>query len=373
MLLRALLALELEQRRKLGERPSSEEYLERFPEYSELVRSVFDAASAITSLRPSTLNSIDEPVLADYEILGELGRGGMGVVYRARDRRRNQVVALKTVQRAAPAALLRFKQEFRTLADISHPNLVALYELASDGRSWFFTMEHIDGLEILKYIDINYKMISTDPGSSGSRSSKADTWDPEAPPVLTQPCLRSAQAGVPRGDPALERGLSPSRLGRLRASFRQLAEGIVALHDAGKLHRDIKPSNVLVTRRGRVVLLDFGLAADLEPSGLHQSSEPHILGTIAYMAPEQAAGLPVSRASDWYSVGVMLYEAITGRAPFLGRPLEVLMDKQRSEPPAPHQLVHDVPEDLDALCVDLLHRDPAVRPPGAMCSSAWWA
>ena len=114
---------------------------------------------------------------------------------------------------------------------------------------------------------------------------------------------------------------------RLRATLTQLAEGLIALHAAHKVHRDIKPSNMLVTETGRVVLLDFGLAADVDARRAIPRSD--VVGTIAYMAPEQAAGVSVAPAADWYALGVVLFEALTGRLPFPGTAMEVLIAKQR--------------------------------------------
>src|SRR6185369_2121776 len=128
----------------------------------------------------------------------------------------------------------------------------------------------------------------------------------------------------------------------------------------GKLHRDIKPSNVLVTAEGRVVILDFGLVEDIEPE-LHETL---LAGTPDYMSPEQGAQTGISKASDWYSVGVMLYQALTGRLPFRGKFFEIMTRKQTRDPIQPREVNPNVPRDLNDLCVRLLRRDPENRPTG---------
>jgi hypothetical protein len=153
-------------------------------------------------------------------------------------------------------------------------------------------------------------------------------------------------------------------LPRLRDALQQLAEGVHALHAAGKIHRDIKPSNVLVNDDGRVVLLDFGVATELSRVVDARLLESNIVGTPVYMAPEQALDEPLTGASDWYSVGVLLYEALVGKPPFVGSAIDVVYRKSMIDPPSPRELVEGVPEDLDSLCSDLLRRTPAERPNG---------
>ena len=147
------------------------------------------------------------PTLGGYTIVQQIGRGGMGAVYEARDGH-GEVVALKTLRGCEPAALVRFKHEFRALSDLVHPNLALLYSLVVAGDQAFLTMEHIDGVDLLSHL---------------------------------QACSGEG----------------------MRAALRQLVDGLAALHAAGKLHRDVKPTNVLVTREGRVVILDFGLVQEL--------------------------------------------------------------------------------------------------------------
>src|SRR5438552_4601853 len=294
-----------------------------------------------------------------------LGAGGMGVVYEAHDREMDKTVALKTLTRAEAAHIYRFKREFRTLADVSHPNLVALYELMSAGEHWFFTMELVKGVTFIQHVRPETK--------GATANSMNDT--------LAGPRLRLVKQSISEADTvefdssriSLESGempvldetslsASPFQLdeARLRNALRQLAEGVNRLHEMGKLHRDIKPSNVLVTEEGRVVILDFGLVEDVHPE-LHETL---LAGTPEYMSPEQGSQLPISKASDWYSVGVMLYQALTGRLPFKGKFFEVMMRKQTRKPVPPIEINPHVPRDLNDFCMRLLSREADTRPTG---------
>jgi serine/threonine protein kinase/tetratricopeptide (TPR) repeat protein len=305
-----------------------------------------------------------------FRIRRRLGSGGMGIVYEAHDLETDKIVALKTLTRAEASHISRFKQEFRSLAGVAHPNLVGLYEFMADGRYWFFTMELVNGVNFLEYVRPGYHARHGESSKTPTLKKGALEADQEIladyeadtkqlDEITVEPF--EAEAGDPY---PVETSLSRSRLDleRLRAAIRQLAEGLHGLHETGKLHRDIKPSNVLVTKEGRVVILDFGLVTEVTGKDLHDSIS--IAGTPDYMSPEQGAQLPISRASDWYSVGVILYQSLTGRLPFTGKFFEVMMNKQNFDPPAPSELLGGVPRDLNKLCISLLRRKPEDRPTG---------
>ena len=262
---------------------------------------------------PSSYESLECGMrLGEYVIEKQLGAGGMGQVFEARgpDGKR---VALKYLERAGARMLYRFKQEFRALAYVTHENLVALGELVVlPDEASFFTMEVVAGVSFDEYV----------------------------------------------------RGRTPPgrlpNLARLRRALRQLVVGVRHLHRSGCIHRDLKPSNVLVTPEGRVVILDFGLVQD--NSGEAEGVDDQLMGTPAYMSPEQAGMEKAGPAADWYAVGVMLFECLSGRRPFRGSVTHVLFAKREHDPPQVD--IPDAPPELLELCRRLLARDPRERPGG---------
>lgn len=339
-----LLALEIELRVDRGERPAAREYIDRFPDQEIAIHAVFDAMteggkgysdSEETKLvLPGSLHSGPTRIdrggirkslpswdgfggdLGDFELLEEIARGGMGIVYRARKRSLNCLVALKVMQAgplASEAEKQRFLLEAEAAANLDHPNIVPVYEI-DRARGLYFTMKWVEGS-------------------------------------------------------SLDRQLA-TLVGDSHAAARILATVARAVHDAhrhGFLHRDLKPANILLDEQGKPYVTDFGLARRVGgDSGITQSGT--ILGTPSYMAPEQAGGpiKEVGPTADVYSLGAILYELVTGRPPFrAGTVMETLVLVLERDPTPPSQLRPDVPPELEAICLKCLEKNPADRYPSA--------
>ncbi|MGZ3461759.1 MAG: protein kinase domain-containing protein, partial [Archangium sp.] len=358
-------------------------------------------------------------------------------------------VALKRLRRLDALTIYHFKQEFRSLADVTHPNLLGLHELFSIDDQWYFTMDLVEGVDFLEYVRGASEELPSSvpsgppilPGDSGLESGYLSTMRsqpkperdtrvygaevlqavppgselpphdsgdsgggtqvfgqvapapaesqslgtlpfgsglPSAPVPMpgTDPsdpasAVEAQQTEVSGGPPVGSWQLPERRHGgtldeaRLRKAMTQLVAGLGALHHAGKLHRDLKPSNVMVTHKGRVVVLDFGLVAELSRENVYRGPEMVISGTPAYMAPEQAVGRELTPAADMYALGVMLYEALTGGLPYGGSGRDMLLKKMSEDPPDPRTFNPQLPEDLCEISMRLLSRDPAQRMTGA--------
>jgi serine/threonine protein kinase len=302
--------------------------------FDALLRAVAESPSIPLTERDGGLIHNVGNHMSRFRLLRRLGAGAMGVVYEALDQQCNLRVAVKTLRYVDAHRLYRLKREFRSLRDLGHRNLIALHELFEEHGHWFFTMELLDGDDLDRYF---------------SRLSSGD----------------ATAEGAPTAAAAQDQGLRPPPavdFGRVREVLAQVTEGLIAIHDAGKIHRDIKPSNIIVTRDGRAVILDFGLV--IEQTAAARSSTGEVVGTAMYMAPEQAAGDPVGPAADWYSLGVTLYEIITGQRLFGDAWRVVLFAKQHTEPHNPKVVNPSCPDDLAELCVRLLQIDPRRRPQG---------
>lgn len=249
-----------------------------------------------------------------FEVVRVLGSGGLGHVYEVIDRERSARVALKTLRKVNAETVLLLKREFRAVQELNHPSLVRLGELHEHQGLFFFTMELIQGHDFVQHVR--------------SRS----TGDHQAPSC---------------------------DFDRLRSCTVQAAQALDALHRVGKLHLDVKPSNMLVEANGRVVLLDFGMAADWR-NNQRNSTGP--LGTIPYMAPEQVSGEELSPATDLYALGATIYQCLTGRVPFEGDDHDVMEAKLLREPEPPSLHAADVPPELETLCLRLLSTEASERP-----------
>jgi serine/threonine-protein kinase len=248
-----------------------------------------------------------------YELLGELGRGGMGVVYRARQVGLNRLVALKMVLaggHASAADLARFRTEAEAIARLQHPNIVQVHEVGAHNGLPYFSLEFCTGGSLDRQLD-------------------GTPWEPTKAAALVETLARAVQA----------------------AHARQI------------VHRDLKPGNVLLAADGTPKVTDFGLAKRLD-SGAGQTASGAILGTPSYMAPEQAGGdtKAIGPAADIYALGAILYELLTGRPPFkAATPLDTVLQVVNDDPVPPTRLNPQTPRDLETIALKSLAKDPAKR------------
>jgi hypothetical protein len=268
-----------------------------------------------------------------YQIVGELGHGGMGVVYLGRDLRREMDVAIKLCGRKDADALLWLKREFRVVSSLRHPNLVELHELVSNEGVTYFTMEYIVGVDPRRWV---------------TREPSAE--DQETDTLAPLRAIARPAAGELGPPPDID-------FSRARSVLAQTAEALAFLHARGVIHRDVKPSNVLVVANGSAKLLDFGLALDRERIAGEVAPEGRIIGTPKYLAPEYVAKLSVTPAMDIYALGVFGFELVTGVSP-----VREPGDLRVLALPLASRVHPDVPDDLEELIDQMLSANPARRP-----------
>jgi serine/threonine-protein kinase len=302
-----LVGQEYRVRNRHGDRPTLAEYRDRFPELSTRDLGIEDVAPGAERAGQAL------PRVADHETLGELGRGAMGIVLKARQISLNRVVALKLIQAGARAGAedrARFRAEAEAVAHLQHPNIVQVYAVGEQDGWPYFSLELVEG------------------GSLAERIAGTP-----------QPARQAAQL------------------------VETLARAMQAAHQRGVIHRDLKPANVLLTADGTPKITDFGLAKRLEQNAGHTRTGA-VVGTPSYMAPEQAAGKArdVGPAADIYALGAILYELLAGRPPFRAETVLDTLDQVRSqEPVPPTRLQPKVPRDVETICLKCLHKEPAKR------------
>jgi len=315
-----------------------------------------ERATVDVSVPAARLNEL----LTDYEVLAEIGRGGMGIVYRARQVKLNRVVALKVLPAllaaVRPDAIARFRREAELAARLKHNNIIAVYDFGEVEGTLYYAMELIEGRPLSGIVSeiASTRAIDVVVGPAGSNGS-------------------SAEARVPMEAAVADGRTTTVRIGASsqhdRAYFRRVAdwtadvgEALHYAHEQGVIHRDIKPSNLLLSREGRLMISDFGLAHG--PTAQSITASRSIVGTLRYMSPEQLddAGEAIDRRADVYGLGATLYELLAFQPMFAGRDdRDVLSAVLNNEPPPPRRFVRQVPRELETICLKALEKDRNAR------------
>ena len=346
-----------------GKRPNREEFLAQHREVAAQLESCLDAIDFMAGAAPRDLGAahFEAPrELGEFRILRQLGRGGMGVVYEAEQASLQRRVALKvlpTVAALDDRALQRFQHESQAAASLQHPHIVPIYAVGQQQGLHYFAMQLIEGVSLASEI----KALRASQGKfqfgTGSTIKNAGTITrDDAQPHEDTPLNSVKQLLGGLGEFG-----TPAYFAKLAQIMRDVALALQHAHEVGVIHRDIKPANLLLDRRGKVWVTDFGLA---KLPGSELTGTADVMGTLRYMAPEQASGKTVSldARSDVYSLGTTLYELVTLRRAFEAEFQEVLLRKVLTEEPAaPRKVENRVPRDLETIIVKAMTKEPAAR------------
>lgn len=355
-----------------GEQPERRRYLERYPELAGAITECLDGLQLVHSLTPSfhvgagapprTLAVGAATPLGDFQLLREIGRGGMGIVYEALQLSLGRRVALKVLPFAAALdarQLQRFKNEAQAAAQLHHPNIVPVYAVGCERGVHYYAMQYVEGQSLAALIR------ALAPGGVGDVATV--TAPRHAEDETTEPAPALPEPGT--SDAPTVQALSTEHSNQRAAYFRRVAEigrdAALALehaHQLGVIHRDIKPANLLLEGGGRVWVADFGLALFQSGPGLTITGE--LLGTLRYMSPEQALakhGL-VDHRTDLYALGATLYELLTLRPAVDGEDrVHILRQLSSGEPPAARRVDRSIPEELETILLKAMAHDPAER------------